>query len=136
MKQTHRRTLCRSSSPEAFGRLAGRRKTTIAQQSLRACVPPERDVCQNQLTAHSFVASPSNDFMTIGVLGTFLLLVIALLGRWSGSAKLTANGSGKLGVDHPARPTIERSAELGPKQIAAASRPARAPIILVGIGVF
>jgi hypothetical protein len=100
-----------------------------------ACVPPERDVCQNQLTAHSFVASPSNDFMTIGVLGTFLLLVIALLGRWSGSAKLNANGSGKLGVDHPVRPTVNRSADLGATQIAAAGRPARARIILVGIGV-
>ena len=34
--------------------------------------------------------------MIVGVLGTFLLLTIALLNRWSGSTKLTADGSTKL----------------------------------------
>jgi hypothetical protein len=36
------------------------------------------------------MASPSNDFMTIGVLGTLLLLVVTLLGRWSRSTQLTS----------------------------------------------
>ena len=34
--------------------------------------------------------------MTVGILGTFLLLVVALLGRWSRSTRLTVDGSTEL----------------------------------------
>src|SRR6267378_477807 len=37
-----------------------------------------------------------SDFMTVGILGTFLLLVVALLGRWSRSTRLTVDGSTEL----------------------------------------
>ncbi len=46
--------------------------------------------------------------MTVGILGTFLLLVVALLGRWSRSTRLTVDGSteltrAQLAAEDPAR---------------------------------
>jgi hypothetical protein len=56
--------------------------------------------------------------MTVGVLGAFLLLIVALLGQWSRSAKLT----------------VERSTE-PTSGIPAKGRPIRARMFLVAMGV-
>src|SRR5260221_10441112 len=63
-----------------------------------------------------------NDSMTLGVLGTFLLLVVALLGRWSRSTRLTVDGS------------TERLTELARTPLAAED-PARVRVFLTALGV-
>ena len=60
--------------------------------------------------------------MTVGILGTFLLLVVALLGGWSRSTRLTVDGS------------TESSTELARTQLAAED-PAHAKMLVAGLVV-
>ncbi len=60
--------------------------------------------------------------MTVGILGTFLLLLVALLGRWSRSARITVDGS------------TESSTELARTQLAAED-PAPAKMLVAGLVV-
>jgi hypothetical protein len=73
--------------------------------------------------------------MTVGVLGTFLLLATTLLGRWSGSTGLTTSGSAEPTLTPPAGATVDRSTELA-RRSRAEGRPVRKRMFLISLGVF
>jgi hypothetical protein len=64
--------------------------------------------------------------MIVGVVGTFLLLIVALLGRWRHSAELTADRSTKLAT--------HRSAELRPK-VSGENKSVRAKMLVASLVV-